>query len=105
MNSKSRKNIKYRNNKKTRKKSYKGGDKSKIQINPILINFKFKEHDKTKISSELLNKQLLGNNEFYIAPVYNELIKDGKTSIAFYVHKMWGIGTPEDLKSFLDNKR
>lgn len=67
MNSKSRKNIKYRNNKKTRKKSYKGGDKPKVQINPILINFKFKEHDKTKISSELLNKQLLGNNEFYIA--------------------------------------
>jgi len=36
--------------------------------------------------------------------VYNELIGDGKTLLPFYVHKMWGIGTPEDLKSFLENK-
>jgi len=23
--------------------------------------------------------------------------------IPFYVHKMWGIGTPEDLRYFLEN--
>ena len=45
------------------------------------------------------------NNEFYIAPVYNELIKDGKTLIPFYVDKMNGLGTPEDLEKYLSKKR
>lgn len=51
----------------------------------------------------MIEKNVRVNNEFYIAPVYNELIQDGKTLIPFYVHKMWGIGTPEDLGYYLDN--
>ena len=61
--------------------------------------------DFVKYAKRMIDNNIRVNNEFYIAPVYNELIKDGKTLIPFYVHKMWGIGTPEDLKSFLDNKR
>lgn len=41
------------------------------------------------------------NNEYYICPVYNELIDDGKILVPFYVHKMHGIGTPEDLRAYL----
>tara|TARA_R110002020_G_scaffold84888_10_gene209913 strand:- start:17 stop:739 length:723 start_codon:yes stop_codon:yes gene_type:complete len=61
--------------------------------------------DFVKYAKQMIDKNVRVNNEFYIAPVYNELIQDGKTLIPFYVHKMWGIGTPEDLKNFLDNKR
>ena len=59
--------------------------------------------DFVKYAEQMIEKDIRVNNEFYIAPVYNELIEDGKALVPFYVHKMWGIGTPEDLKHFLDN--
>jgi dTDP-glucose pyrophosphorylase len=41
------------------------------------------------------------NGEFYIAPVYNKLISsDSKNVAATLCKKMWGIGTPEDLKKY-----
>jgi NDP-sugar pyrophosphorylase family protein len=61
--------------------------------------------DFVKYTKQMIEKNVRVNNEFYIAPVYNELIQDGKTLIPFYVHKMWGIGTPEDLGYYLDNYR
>ena len=57
--------------------------------------------DFVKYAEQMIEKDIRVNNEFYIAPVYNELIQDDKTLIPFYVHKMWGIGTPEDLNRFL----
>ena len=59
--------------------------------------------DFVKYAKQMIEKDIRVNGEFYIAPVYNELIQDGKTLIPFYVHRMWGIGTPEDLKYYLDN--
>ena len=59
--------------------------------------------DHIKYAKQMIEKNIRVNNEFYIAPVYNELLEDGKTLIPFYVHKMWGIGTPEDLRYFLEN--
>ena len=53
----------------------------------------------------MIQKNIRVNNEFYIAPVYNELIQSGKTLIPFFVHRMHGIGTPEDLNSFLGRKQ
>lgn len=58
-----------------------------------------------KYAKQMIEKNVRINNEFYIAPVYNELIADGKTLIPFYVHKMWGLGTPEDLKNYLESNR
>ena len=52
----------------------------------------------------MIEKDIRVRNEFYIAPVYNELIQDGKALIPFYVHKMWGLGTPEDLKYYMENR-
>lgn len=62
-----------------------------------------KGSDFVKYAEKMINKNIRVNNEFYIAPVYNELIKDNKTLIPFYVHKMWGLGTPEDLVTYLKN--
>jgi hypothetical protein len=57
--------------------------------------------DYVKFAEQMISKNSRVNNEFYIAPVYNELIQSNKTLIPFYVHKMWGIGTPEDLNIYL----
>jgi len=59
--------------------------------------------DFVKYAEQMIEKDIRVNNEFYIAPVYNELIEDGKTLLPFYVHKMSGIGTPEDLRTFLNS--
>lgn len=63
-----------------------------------------KGSDFVKYAENMIAKNIRVNNEFYIAPVYNELISDGKELIPFYVSKMWGLGTPEDLKKYLLNK-
>lgn len=60
--------------------------------------------DFVSCAEKMIEKNIRVNNEFYIAPVYNEFIETGKTLIPFYVHKMWGIGTPEDLSYYLKNK-
>lgn len=60
-----------------------------------------KGSDFVKYAKQMIEKDIRVNNEFYIAPVYNEMILDGKTLIPFFVHKMWGLGTPEDLDFFL----
>jgi len=43
------------------------------------------------------------NNEFYVCPVYNYLIRNGKRIGTYTINKsqMHGLGTPEDLKKFL----
>lgn len=63
-----------------------------------------KGSDYVKYAEQMILKNIRVNNEFYIAPVYNELIQDKKTLVPFYVHKMHGIGTPEDLTSYLNKK-
>jgi NDP-sugar pyrophosphorylase family protein len=49
----------------------------------------------------MIEKNIRVNNEFYIAPVFNELIENNQNILPFYVEKMWGLGTPEDLKFYL----
>jgi hypothetical protein len=45
------------------------------------------------------------NGEFYVAPVYNELIKEGRKiffeNIGSENNQMNGLGTPEDLSFFI----
>ena len=60
--------------------------------------------DFVKYAKQMIDKNIRVNNEYYIAPVYNELIQDGKSLIPFYVSKMWGLGTPEDLRKYLSDR-
>lgn len=53
----------------------------------------------------MINKNIRVNNEFYICPVYNEAIEDGKKITIKRCTKMWGIGVPEDLNYFLENNK
>lgn len=61
--------------------------------------------DFVSCAEEMIQKNIRVNNEFYIAPVYNELITKNKKLIPFYVNEMYGIGTPEDLNYYLKVKK
>lgn len=63
-----------------------------------------KGSDYVKYAETMIKKNIRVNNEFYIAPVYNELIQNGGILIPYFVHKMYGIGTPEDLKFYLSKE-
>lgn len=57
--------------------------------------------DYVKYAEQMIEKNLRVNNEFYITPVYSEAISEGKSIGTYYVDKMFGVGTPEDLKTYL----
>jgi len=52
----------------------------------------------------MIEKNIRVNNEFYVCPVFNEAIGDGKKIRIKEIEKsgMWGIVTPEDLNYFLE---
>lgn len=56
-----------------------------------------------KYAEQMIAKNIRVNNEYYVAPVYNQAIAEGKKIKIYDVRKMWGIGTPEDLNYFLEN--
>ena len=62
-----------------------------------------KGSDYVKYANQMISKNIRVNNEFYVAPVYNEAIADGKKIKTYDVDVNWGIGTPEDLNYFLEN--
>jgi dTDP-glucose pyrophosphorylase len=62
-----------------------------------------KGKDYVRFANEMIKKNIRVNNEFYVCPVFNEAIKDKKNIILKEVKSMWGLGTPEDLKFFIDN--
>jgi dTDP-glucose pyrophosphorylase len=62
-----------------------------------------KGSDYVKYAEQMIEKNIRVNNEFYVCPVYNEGIIDGKKFKTFNIEKMWGLGTPEDLKYYLEN--
>jgi len=58
--------------------------------------------DYVKYAEQMIEKNIRTRDEFYVCPVFNEAIQDGKKIKIFAAEKMWGIGTPEDLKIYLD---
>lgn len=59
--------------------------------------------DYVKYAEQMIAKNIRVNNEFYVCPVFNEAVADGKKIRVKEIEKMWGIGTPEDLNYFVDN--
>jgi HAD superfamily hydrolase (TIGR01509 family) len=64
-----------------------------------------KGSDYVKYAEQMIQKNIRTNNEFYTCPTFNEAIGDGKKIKTFNIDKMWGLGTPEDLKYYLENKK
>jgi dTDP-glucose pyrophosphorylase len=59
--------------------------------------------DYIKYAQQMIEKNIRTNNEFYVCPVFNEAILGGKKIRVKQIEKMWGLGTPEDLKTYLEH--
>lgn len=61
--------------------------------------------DFCRYAHQMIDKELRVNGEFYVAPVYNELLADGAKIGYFNIGSvgkgMYGLGTPQDLQAFL----
>jgi hypothetical protein len=69
------------------------------------IYFWKKGSDYVKYADQMIAANDRTNNEFYVCPVFNYAIKDNKKIRIKQIERMWGIGTPEDLKYFLENHK
>ena len=54
----------------------------------------------------MILKNLRVNGEFYVAPVFNQLLEEGRR-LAFWnigqvLSGMYGLGTPDDLSRFME---
>lgn len=69
-----------------------------------IYNFK-KGRDFVAAAEEMIKKDMRVNNEFYVAPVYNQIIEEGKNIGTYNIGKeadgMYGLGIPADLALFL----
>lgn len=66
-----------------------------------------KGKDFVRYAEEMIKENLRVNGEFYVAPVYNMMVREGK-GFAYYNigsvdNGMYGLGVPEDLNKFLKN--
>lgn len=79
----------------------------KVISNNATVGIYYWRHgsDYVKYAEQMIAKNIRVNNEFYVCPVFNEAIGDGKKIRVKNVEGMWGIGTPEDLNYFLDNHK
>ena len=59
--------------------------------------------DFVKYAEQMISRNVRVNNEFYVCPVSNQAIEDSKKIVTFNIERMWGLGTPEDLKYYLEN--
>jgi len=59
--------------------------------------------DFVKYAKQMIERDIRVNNEFYVCPVFNEAIEDGKKIRIHEAKAMWGLGTPEDLEYYLKN--
>lgn len=71
-----------------------------------IYNFK-RGSDFVQYAHQMIDKNIRVNNEFYVAPVYNEMIEDGKKVKFYNIGReddgMYGLGIPSDLEKFLNN--
>jgi dTDP-glucose pyrophosphorylase len=74
-------------------------------IATVGIYYWSKGSDYVKYAEQMIEKNVRVNNEFYVCPVFNEAIQDGKKIRTYEIQTMWGLGTPEDLNVYLNRKR
>lgn len=59
--------------------------------------------DFVKAAFSMIEKNIRFNNDFYVCPVFNEMILDNKSVVNWEIKQsqMHGLGTPEDLSRYL----
>ena len=79
-------------------------EKKPISTNATVGIYYYKKgSDYVSCAEDMINKDIRTNNEFYVCPVYNQLIERGGKVRIKNINKMWGLGTPEDLNNFMNN--
>ena len=72
-----------------------------------IYNFR-RGSDFVRAAEQMIAKNLRVNNEFYVAPTYNQMIQEGAKIAIYNLEKrggaMYGLGTPEDLNIFLEKE-
>ena len=82
----------------------KTAEKKAISPNACVGIYGFKKgSDFCKYAKEMIDKNLRTKNEFYISPLYNILIEDGKKIVTEGVDKMHIFGTPDEYHFYKDN--
>tara|TARA_R100000951_G_scaffold56251_1_gene47246 strand:- start:394 stop:1125 length:732 start_codon:yes stop_codon:yes gene_type:complete len=61
--------------------------------------------DFVKYAEQMIEANDRLKNEFYVAPVYNYAIKDGRHIVITQVDNIYQMGTPEDLEQFLNDRK
>jgi len=58
-------------------------------------------------AESMIEQNIRINNEFYVAPTYNEMIKQGQKVTNYHISKshFYPVGTPDDLQKYLDTKK
>ena len=80
-------------------------EKNPISDKATVGFYYFKEGKEfVRCAEKMINNNDRVNGEFYLCPVYNYLINDGGIVKPFEVKEMWGLGTPEDLDTYLKLK-
>jgi dTDP-glucose pyrophosphorylase len=74
-------------------------------IATVGIYFWKKGSDYVRYAEKMIHRNIRTNGEFYVCPVFNQAIEDGKKFRVRNIEKMWGLGTPEDLNYFLENHK
>ena len=64
-----------------------------------------KGSDFVKYAEQMIKDNSRTNGEFYVAPVYNWAVRDGKKVGIYMVDKLYSLGTPEDLQEYLSEVR
>lgn len=75
--------------------------------NEATVWFYYYKHwkDFVKAAESMIKKNIRTNNEFYLCPVFNEVLKEKKYVWTYKCKEMYGIWTPDDLKLFLNIKQ
>ena len=82
----------------------KTAEKKAISPNACVGIYGFKKgSDFCKYAKEMIRRDLRTKNEFYISPLYNVLIEDGKKIVTEDVDKMHIFGTPDEYHFYKDN--
>jgi len=82
----------------------KTAEKKAISPNACVGIYGFKKgSDFCKYANEMIDRDLRTKNEFYISPLYNILIEDGKKIVTESVDKMHIFGTPDEYNFYKNN--
>ena len=82
----------------------KTAEKKAISPHACVGIYGFKRGDEfCKYAREMIRRNLRTNNEFYISPLYNVFIEDGKKIVTERVDKMHIFGTPDEYHFYKEN--